>query len=255
MADSNGVELSEYLELAAAARRAHISENSRRQYENYAVRIMRFFCKFYPTLVSDSFKSGVADMNDGPTPEYVRSIFCPPVNLENPPLLFTQIKAEQFSAFVLSMKKADGRELSFSSMNCFRASLTHLYREFSVEMPQDLRLKMGEHFRGIKRKKAIDAQAGNTSVKTGKDPLDFSLYIWFCSKFLKIEKAEGIFAWCALTISWNLMCRVSNSMSICFEHFVVSQDAIGIFFAHTKNDQAGEQPRDPRHVYANPVAG
>jgi hypothetical protein len=27
---------------------------------------------------------------------------------------------------------------------------------------------------------------------------------------------------------------------------------MGIYFATMKNDQEGERPRDPRHVYANP---
>ena len=30
------------------------------------------------------------------------------------------------------------------------------------------------------------------------------------------------------------------------------QDALQIFFAHIKNDQTVDQPRDPRHVYSNP---
>ena len=30
-------------------------------------------------------------------------------------------------------------------------------------------------------------------------------------------------------------------------------DALGIYFAHMKNDQLGERPRDPRHVYSNPI--
>jgi len=31
------------------------------------------------------------------------------------------------------------------------------------------------------------------------------------------------------------------------------QDALGIYFAHMKNDQSGERPKDPRHVYSNPL--
>jgi hypothetical protein len=30
-------------------------------------------------------------------------------------------------------------------------------------------------------------------------------------------------------------------------------DALGIYFAHMKNDKYGEQPRDRRHIYANPL--
>ena len=30
------------------------------------------------------------------------------------------------------------------------------------------------------------------------------------------------------------------------------QDSLGIYFAQMKNDQAGERPKDPRHVFGNP---
>jgi len=32
-----------------------------------------------------------------------------------------------------------------------------------------------------------------------------------------------------------------------------TNDSLGIYFAHMKNDQFGERPRDPRHIYANPL--
>ncbi|ETI32697.1 hypothetical protein F443_20546 [Phytophthora nicotianae P1569] len=31
------------------------------------------------------------------------------------------------------------------------------------------------------------------------------------------------------------------------------EDALRVFFAHMKNDQRGTRPRDPRHIYANPL--
>ena len=30
------------------------------------------------------------------------------------------------------------------------------------------------------------------------------------------------------------------------------EDALGVFFAHMKNDPEGKRPRDARHIYANP---
>ncbi|ETK88726.1 hypothetical protein L915_07061 [Phytophthora nicotianae] len=32
-----------------------------------------------------------------------------------------------------------------------------------------------------------------------------------------------------------------------------SGDALGVYFAHQKNDQEGRRPRDPRHIYTNPL--
>ena len=49
------------------------------------------------------------------------------------------------------------------------------------------------------------------------------------------------------------MCRVGNSIGVCVSHLEWRGDALGVFFAHMKNDQTGERPRDPRHIYANPL--
>ena len=49
------------------------------------------------------------------------------------------------------------------------------------------------------------------------------------------------------------MCRACSASTICFEHMDWRNDALGIIFAHMKNDQTGERKRDPRHIYANPV--
>ena len=46
---------------------------------------------------------------------------------------------------------------------------------------------------------------------------------------------------------------MSNAAGISISHLEWREDALGVFFAHMKNDQTGERPRDPRHVYANPM--
>ena len=56
-----------------------------------------------------------------------------------------------------------------------------------------------------------------------------------------------------MTLSWNLMCRISNSIDVHFSHIDWKEDALAIIFCHMKNDQQGERPRDPRHIYANPL--
>jgi hypothetical protein len=49
------------------------------------------------------------------------------------------------------------------------------------------------------------------------------------------------------------MCRAGNAVVIHFSHLQWMEDALRINFAHMKNDQLGEIPRDPRHVYTNPI--
>ena len=49
------------------------------------------------------------------------------------------------------------------------------------------------------------------------------------------------------------MCSAGNLVSICYSHMEWKNDALGICFAHMKYDQYGERPREPWHIYANPL--
>ena len=96
---------------------------------------------------------------------------------------------------------------------------------------------------------------GQGRVKVGKDPLDFSFYLWLGDYFLSnSDHHHGhIFAHSFGILCWNLMARAGNVISICWNHLRWDEDSLAIYFAHQKNDQAGSKPRDPRHVYANPI--
>eukprot|EP00644_Phytophthora_capsici_P019701 jgi/Phyca11/133749/e_gw1.705.6.1 len=50
------------------------------------------------------------------------------------------------------------------------------------------------------------------------------------------------------------MSRADNTASICYNHLEWCDDALCVYFAHMKNDQRGTRPRDPRHIYANPLS-
>ena len=109
----------------------------------------------------------------------------------------------------------------------------------------------------------IRQSVGIGNIKIGKDPLNFSSYRWICNLlYTNIDKSivvkrdqyqQHVLAHCIFVLSWNLMCRASNCIGVCLSHLEWKDDALGIYFAHMKNDQAAERPRDPRHVYANPT--
>jgi hypothetical protein len=156
-------------------------------------------------------------------------------------------------SWLLTLKKADGGSLSYSSYNTHRAGLFNLFRLYNVAMPNTLERELTTLFKGLKRKIARDTTAGTEKIKVGKDPLSFSLYQFLCTSLLKEKCKDAIFTRTFLIISWNLMCRASNGFQIQFAHMEWKEDALRIYFAHMKNDQCGERPRDPRHIYANPV--
>jgi hypothetical protein len=95
---------------------------------------------------------------------------------------------------------------------------------------------------------------GNGRIKIGKEALDFGLYRFLAKQMLKSGSKDNIFAHTFMILCWNLMCRAGNLTSVCFSHLEWKNDAMGIYFAHMKNDQTGERPRDARHIYANPLA-
>ncbi|ETP24222.1 hypothetical protein F441_02737 [Phytophthora nicotianae CJ01A1] len=47
--------------------------------------------------------------------------------------------------------------------------------------------------------------------------------------------------------------KSANAFGIRHGHIEWSGDALCVYFAHQKNDQEGRRPRDPRHIYANPL--
>jgi hypothetical protein len=68
---------------------------------------------------------------------------------------------------------------------------------------------------------------------------------------MQTERKEYIFSHTFMVLCWNLMCK--SAVSICYSHMEWRNDALEVFFAHMKNDQNGERPRDARHIYANPM--
>ena len=170
-----------------------------------------------------------------------------------PPLKFELLTVPIFFEWLLSLRKRNGEKPLIGSYNSHRAALYNLYRDYHVIMPVDIETELSNHFKGLKRQLAQDASNGNAPVKVGKDPLHFEIYRQLCMSFFEDESNESVFAHVFLILCWNLMCRAGNAVKIALNHMEWMSDALGIYFAHMKNDQMGERPRDPRHTYANPL--
>ncbi|ETM97880.1 hypothetical protein PPTG_19954 [Phytophthora nicotianae INRA-310] len=113
--------------------------------------------------------------------------------------------------------------------------------------------ELKQFFKGLKRQLATAQDCGEGQVKVGKDPLSFELYEFLSSHLLELPGSDAIFARVYLVISWNLMCRSANAFGVRHSHIEWGGDSLRVYFAHMKNDQGGDRPRDPRHVYANPL--
>jgi hypothetical protein len=64
---------------------------------------------------------------------------------------------------------------------------------------------------------------------------------------------EGMFCYCFLVLTWNLMCRANNTTYIMFSDIDWTKFyCMEIYFRHMKGDQLGELSKHPRHIYPNP---
>lgn len=103
------------------------------------------------------------------------------------------------------------------------------------------------------RKKRFNAilNQGDGKLSTGKDPLSIEVYEKLNKLWLSYSRDGFGFGQCFLTLTWNLICRVNNTMNIRTNHIAWEGDCLAIYFGKQKNDQAGDKPRDPKHIYAN----
>lgn len=169
-----------------------------------------------------------------------------------PPLDFDNFEAEHFMKYLLSLQGKNGKRLGLSAYCNRRSALFHLFRIYGKVQGNEFKLKLATMFRGLKRKIAIELQEGEGRIQTGKSPISYSLYVRLNEFMLQEDSTESVFARAFMTMTWNLVCRASNTSSIHLHHLEWTEDSLRVFFAHMKNDQTGERKRDPRHIYCNP---
>ena len=240
-----------------------VSANSRKSYQGSQCHFLLWALKNAPSVLGDAFKKDIRKVRDSPAKlrcDFIKSVLGPPADLSRPPLLWDKLHGTPttgsgiFVCWILSLNKRNGQRPVYSTLNCHRSALFNLYRDFKQVMPQELEEEVSSHFRGLQNELAQAAQDGETSARVGKEPFSMSMYRFLGLQHLKHGcDSEFIFAHCMLTMSWNLMCRVMNTVEIKLQHLQWSEDALCVVFPKMKNDQTGERPRDPRHVYANPL--
>jgi hypothetical protein len=89
----------------------------------------------------------------------------------------------------------------------------------------------------------------------GKEPISIKLYRKLCNWFLCIrETNDGVFTHALLVVTWNLACRVNNTVNIQFQDMCWSHhfDCFQVHFAHSKTDPTGDDWCYPRHIFSNP---
>lgn len=240
-----------YLEEVAEYRSNTVSSKSRSVYRNSVAKYLDWLYDHKPDVLSHELIEVINEI-EGNRMKGIKAILSE-VDPEMPPIKFEDFTAPDFMVWIASLRTPTGRKPRYSTYNGHRSALFNLLRDYGVTMSTTLELELARHFKGLKRMLAIDIANGQGAIKVGKDPLPFGLYRFLAKTFLMQRSTEFTFAQCFMVICWNLMCRSANAFTIKYEHMEWTEDALCVYFAHMKNDQTGERPRDPRHIYPNPL--
>lgn len=207
----------------ADIRRNVIAEKSRIVYTNSICRFLEWLHDNKPNLLTTEFSSAVRACTSTTVRSSIKHVLDHQPSIH--PVHFRDLDANVFINWIVTLKKKDGGDPSFASYNSHRSGLFNLYRIYGQEMPSHLSSQLKTDFRGLKRKAALTAAAGETSCKVGKDPMSFGLYRFLSKKMMKGNARELVFARCFFVLTWNLMSRASNTLQICYDHIEFNDDA------------------------------
>ena len=247
------VNLAALEEEVGRVRNSRIAPRSRASYRSSTVRYLQWMMINKRHLVCDAFASAVSTESDG-TPSVAAIKHLLEAAPANPPLHFENLAAVDFLSWVMSLKKDNGSYHTFATYAGHRSALTNLYRDYGRTIPSQMQDLIAGYYAGFARTIARSIGCGDAEIKVGKDPLPYSLYRKIAGEMLSSSSRDMIFARTFMILSWNLMSRAANTVSICYGHLEWGEDALRVYFAHMKNDQRASRPRDARHVYANPIS-
>ena len=167
------------------------------------------------------------------------------------PVRLSELSVFDFECFIswLQSQGVNGK----STFGTMRSGLVYLFSLSGTQMDVEFAAELKLFYKGLRRSVTRSSHNLNQRLTEGKEPFSFSIYRALNNAMMRATTKDSIFAHLFLVTSWNLMCRAGNTVSIRHAHLAWREDALTIMFGHMKNDQEGDRPRDPRHLYANPI--
>jgi hypothetical protein len=121
----------EVLEATVAdIRRNTVAPSSRRIYKTSASKLILWIISNLPHLYNEGFSR--IDVSQKEISKLIDSL-----DLNTPPLKFSELKAEHFLCWIVSLEK-ENRKLSYSTFNTHRAGLFNLFRDYHEVMDVNL---------------------------------------------------------------------------------------------------------------------
>lgn len=163
--------------------------------------------------------------------------------------------------FIVTTKKPNGDDLTYSALNTHRASFAHLFTMHGQKISEPISDAITLCFKSLKRRAAKKAQDGTAPMITNtKQPLPFTAYQTLALHFMKgsavhsrQDALSSAFAHVFFLLAWNTMQRAGTTSQISWRQVEWENDCLVIYIHQAKNDQEGDRSHYGRHVYANPV--
>lgn len=176
------------------------------------------------------------------------------VSYETCPILLKDMTFEVFAKYLVSRRNIkNGRYLSTTYYEKMRSSLMHLFRTADLIIDEQFYANLSVLMAGMKRTVAREHQASGEDASNTKAPMTLKAYKKMCEILMRSDSPECIFAHAFLTLEWSLMARADNCVRSHMNHLEWRDDALIIYFTHTKGDQEGLLRTEPWHIYSNPL--
>ena len=231
---------------------AVISESTRESYERSTATFISWLAQQpEPTneLIPEEFRRAVPELTDRLR---IRTALRRH-DTSIPPIKFDQLTIQIYMQFILSLRRSDNQAPpGWSTFNLHVSALKNLFRDYNKIMAPEFSTQLRIAFQGLKNTTARATQSSER-IQIGKSPLSYSLFRYLGAQSLCYTDKSFIFFHLFLVLCWNLICRAQNVVTVRLGHIEWQEDSLCFFFAHAKNDQGAEKPRDPRHVFANPL--
>jgi hypothetical protein len=247
-------QLRQFQEEANQLKGKTVKDTTKSGYISSLAQLIIFLHKNYRDLIEDDFAESVLNDENGICPKKIREkLKTLDPSRDEPPFNLQTFEIQVFTTFLVSLKKTNGQKPQ--AIGRYGTSLKFLYSMYDTVMPESFAAILKSRLKALNINAAERIQAGEGSIKEGKDPLPFITYRFICAFTLKDASSsqESLFTRTFTILSWNLMCRASNTKRINLHHMEWRGDALVIRFCNTKKDQEGADMKYPRHIYPNPI--
>ena len=169
-----------------------------------------------------------------------------------PPFLLERFRADDLTTFI-EFQRRFSRGVGITTYSTYRSAINSVFARYKTPFPVHINEALRHYFTGLKKEAANALMEGVGRVQVGKEQLPYSLYSKLCEHWLKSLEPDAQFSHLFAVLSWNLIARAKNVVTLKTAHMHWDADAMKIYLPVTKTDQRAERPRDAKHVYANPL--